>query len=112
MTTDSLQSAWKGSESSEPSPAPAFHGADATNYREPAHAAARSLGLQLTFDSIPVPPGGCVVHAQDCWHGSSPNVSAHRHRRALVVHFVRGDAKFIEGHSLEVGGFRIAVLSC
>ncbi|CAM9568432.1 unnamed protein product, partial [Laminaria digitata] len=102
--TNSLQSTRKTIEPSSSSPAPAFHGADATNYREPALAAARRLGREVTFDSIAVPPGGCVVHAQDCWHGSSPNVSAHRHRRALVVHFIRADAKFTEGHSLEGTG--------
>lgn len=103
---DSLQPEREAAEPSRPSPAPAFHGADGTNYREPALAAARSLGREVTFESIAVPPGGCVVHAQDCWHGSSPNVSAHRHRRALVVHFIRGDAEFIGGHSLEVGGLQ------
>lgn len=108
--TDSPHQARKTTERSSPSPAPAFHGADATNYREPVLAAARSLGREVTFDSIAVPPGGCVVHAQDCWHGSSPNVSAHRDRRALVVHFIRGDAKFINGHSLEVGGLRCSAV--
>lgn len=79
-----------------------FHGADALNYRHPAEEAARSVGLQVEFDAVAVPPGGCVVHTQDCWHGSGPNSSRERHRRALVVHFLRGDARFIEGHSLEV----------
>ena len=85
-----------------PSSTPSFHGANALNYRAPAEAAALSLGRQVTFDAVAVPPGGCVVHAQDCWHGSAPNVSSERHRRALVVHFLRGDAKFIDGHSLQV----------
>lgn len=79
-----------------------FHGADALNYRAPAEEAAQNLGRQVEFDAVAVPPGGCVVHAQDCWHGSGPNISRERHRRALVVHFLRGDARFIEGHSLEV----------
>lgn len=85
-----------------PSSAPAFHGANALNYRAPAEAAALSLGRQVEFDAAAVPPGGCVVHAQDCWHGSAPNVSTTRHRRALVIHFLRGDARFIDGHSLQV----------
>ena len=82
---------------------PSFHGANALNYRAPAEAAALSLGRQVEFEAVAVPPGGCVVHAQDCWHGSAPNVSTERHRRALVVHFLRGDARFIDGHSLQVG---------
>lgn len=84
------------------SPLPSFHGADASNYRAPAEAAALSLGRRVEFEATAVKPGGCVVHAQDCWHGSAPNVSAQRHRRALVVHFLRGDARFIDGHSLQV----------
>jgi len=83
-------------------PAPSFHGANALNYRAPAEAAASSFGRGVEFEVVAVPPGGCVVHSQDCWHGSAPNVSSKRHRRALVVHFLRGDARFIEGHSLQV----------
>lgn len=81
---------------------PSFHGADASNYRAPAEAAALSLGRRVEFEAVAAKPGECVVHAQDCWHGSAPNVSAQRHRRALVVHFLRGDARFIDGHSLQV----------
>eukprot|EP00903_Cladosiphon_okamuranus_P012519 g11722.t2 len=66
--------------------------------------AALTLGRQVEFEVVAVPPGGCVVHAQDCWHGSGPNVSAERQRRALVVHFLRGDARFIDGHSLQGTG--------
>ncbi|CAM9554285.1 unnamed protein product [Ectocarpus sp. 6 AP-2014] len=83
---------------------PSFHGADASNYRAPAEAAALSLGRRVEFEAVAVKPGECVVHAQDCWHGSAPNVSAQRHRRALVVHFLRGDARFIDGHSLQRTG--------
>eukprot|EP00978_Attheya_sp_CCMP212_P009293 scaffold21966_cov38-Attheya_sp.AAC.2 len=31
---------------------------------------------------------------QDTWHGSGPNQSLTRHRRALVAHYIRGDVKF------------------
>ncbi len=81
---------------------PSFHGADALNYRAPAKAAASRLGRGVEFEAVAVPPGGCVVHSQDCWHGSAPNVSRKRHRRALVIHFLRGDVRFIDGHSLQV----------
>lgn len=89
---------------------PSFHGADASNYRAPAEAAALSLGRRVEFEAVTVKPGECVVHAQDCWHGSAPNVSAQRHRRALVVHFLRGDARFIDGHSLQVTVTAVAFL--
>ncbi|CAM9813026.1 unnamed protein product, partial [Hapterophycus canaliculatus] len=83
---------------------PSFHGANALNYRAPAEVAASRLGLQVEFHPIDVSPGECVVHAQDCWHGSAPNVSPNRHRRAIVVHFLRGDSRFIDGHSLQGTG--------
>lgn len=101
--TEPLPSEQLAPESSSPSSIPSFHGANALNYRAPAVAAAASLGRKVKFEEIAVPPGGCVVHAQDCWHGSGPNLSTKRHRRALVVHFLRGDARFIDGHSLQVG---------
>lgn len=100
------------------STSPSFHGANALNYRAPAEAAALTLGREVAFDAVAVQPGGCVVHAQDCWHGSAPNVSMERHRRALVVHFLRGDARFIDGHSLQVSGcalrmlFVLQIVSC
>ncbi|CAM9444088.1 unnamed protein product [Choristocarpus tenellus] len=86
---------------------PAFHGADPLTYRAPAKAAAAAAateggrGLALSFQPISVGVGGCVVHLQDAWHGSGPNLSESRHRRALVVHFLRGDAVFIDGSVLE-----------
>lgn len=100
--TDRLQPGEVPTKSSAPSSTPSFHGANGLNYRAPAEAAGRKLGRGVEFDPVAVPAGGCVVHAQDCWHGSAPNVSTHRHRRALVVHFLRGDVNFIGGHSLEV----------
>ncbi|CAN0294158.1 unnamed protein product [Pylaiella littoralis] len=102
--TEPLPSEQLAPESSSPSSIPSFHGANALNYRAPAVAAAASLGRKVKFEEIAVPPGGCVVHAQDCWHGSGPHLSTKRHRRALVVHFLRGDARFIDGHSLQGTG--------
>lgn len=83
---------------------PSFHGADALNYRAPAEIAARNLGYGVEFDAVTVPAGSCVVHGQDTWHGSGPNISGQRHRRALVVHFIPGNSRFIDGHSLQVEG--------
>eukprot|EP00752_Nemacystus_decipiens_P006417 g5780.t2 len=104
MTEPLRPEALAANASASPSSIPSFHGANARNYRAQAEAAALSIGRQVEFDAVAVPPGGCVVHAQDCWHGSAPNVSTKRHRRALVVHFLRGDARFIDGHSLQGTG--------
>lgn len=56
----------------------------------------------MEFEAVTVQAGACVVHAQDTWHGSGPNESERRHRRALVVHFIQGSSRFLDGHSLQV----------
>ena len=43
---------------------------------------------------VPVKEGYALLHHQDVWHGSKPNQSNHQHRRALVIHYLRGDVKF------------------
>lgn len=100
--TGRMQPGGKSPDSAPSSTPPSFHGADVLNYRSPAEFAARSLGRLVEFEAVTVPAGGCVIHAQDTWHGSGPNVSDQRQRRALVVHFVQGNARFVEGHSLQV----------
>ena len=50
--------------------------------------------IKLDIQSAPVKMGHAVVHHQDVWHGSGPNTSVTRHRRALVGHYLRGDVKF------------------
>lgn len=93
-----------GGKQSEPVTSPSFHGATEQNYQLPVQVAARQAGCTINVRKMEVSAGQCVVHAQDTWHGSGPNTSACRHRRALVVHFVRGDARFVKGHALEVTG--------
>lgn len=44
--------------------------------------------------SVRVPAGCAIVHSQSVLHGSGPNTSASRHRRALVLHFIRDGLKF------------------
>ena len=43
---------------------------------------------------VEVKEGCALLHHQDVWHGSKPNQSIHQHRRALVIHYLRGDVKF------------------
>lgn len=47
-----------------------------------------------TIESATVREGCAILHNQDIWHGSGPNRSGTRHRRALVAHYVRGDVTF------------------
>ena len=35
-----------------------------------------------------------IVHHQNVWHGSGPNISNTRHRRALVIHLLNGNVKW------------------
>lgn len=60
--------------------------------------AARDVRLDfetdVTVETVDVPKGELLVHHQDVWHGSPPNVSLNRLRRALVVHLLRGDVAF------------------
>ena len=47
-----------------------------------------------------VAAGGAVLHHQDTWHGSGPNQSETRPRRALGVHLIRSDVRFRAGDAL------------
>ena len=44
--------------------------------------------------TVPVKKGEMVVHHQDVWHGSGPNTSPIRHRRALVAHVLDGSVRW------------------
>lgn len=80
-----------------------FHDSDESSYRDGlslAHASyLKTLGQEadqvVEFQKAPVKAGHAVLHHQDVWHGSGPNLSSTRHRRALVAHYIRGDVKFI-----------------
>jgi len=75
----------------------AFHGEGDAGLREPARRAAAAAGVAPPqFEELTVPAGGAVFHHQDVWHGSGPNVSPERPRRALGLHYVRADAGFRE----------------
>jgi len=43
---------------------------------------------------VSVPAGQMLVHHQDVWHGSGPNRSNHRPRRAIVAHMLNGEIRW------------------
>lgn len=43
-----------------------------------------------TVRTVPVRAGQMVIHHQNLWHGSGPNLSTARPRRALVAHVIDG----------------------
>ena len=74
-----------------------FHSSDETSYRDVMYLAAKLAGVDNphnTIQSAPAKEGFAILHHQDCWHGSGPNLSSKRHRRALVIHYIRGDVTF------------------
>eukprot|EP00941_MAST-03F_sp_MAST-3F-sp1_P001859 g1859.t1 len=72
-----------------------FHGDVGNDHRAPSKNAAKSANISnYEVISCVVPKGHCVIHSQDVWHGSGPNKSEKRIRRALVVHLIRGDVQF------------------
>lgn len=82
-----------------------FHGSDEKSYKsaiDVAHAIATKAAGPQTKEIRPAPvmAGHAVLHHQDSWHGSGPNMSDVRHRRALVAHFLRGDAQFVDDSGL------------
>lgn len=91
-----------------------FHSSDASSYRNSMmEAAALCTGIdgnkqQLTIKKAPVPMGHAVIHHQDVWHGSGPNLSTIHHRRALVAHYLRGDVEFRTDNNSHGESFLVA----
>ena len=61
--------------------------------------AARAAGMDPNavmgqIQTIHVAAGEMVVHHQDTWHGSGPNLSTTKQRRALVVHLINGQIRW------------------
>jgi ectoine hydroxylase-related dioxygenase (phytanoyl-CoA dioxygenase family) len=70
-----------------------FHAPD--DYRAQMHAAAAAAHVRPPVPvAIVVPAGSCVFHSGRIWHGSGPNRSADRPRRAIGVHFLKAPATF------------------
>jgi hypothetical protein len=54
----------------------------------------KMAGTTPTIVRQPCPAGHAMLHHQDVWHGSGPNLSTTRHRRALVVHYLNGQVQW------------------
>ena len=72
-----------------------FHVGWKEDYLSSLRKAAQSLGknmseVERSVRTVPVKAGEMIVHHQDVWHGSGPNTSESRQRRALVAHLVDG----------------------
>lgn len=92
----------------QPSEIASFHSSDEASYRDGLSEAARLAGVSDAMDSIepaPTKEGFAIFHDQDTWHGSRPNRSRDRHRRALVGHYLRGDVTFREAGGMKGGAF-------
>lgn len=74
-----------------------FHAPD--DYRALMKNAAKAAGVSdLEPTYIEVPAGSCVFHAGETWHGSGPNITGDRMRRAIGIHMVPSDAVFSDRH--------------
>ena len=97
----------EGTESSIHNEMSSFHSSDETSYRNGltlAASLARVSNPMDTIEPVPVKEGCAILHHQDIWHGSGPNLSNTRHRRALVVHYIRGDVKFRGSTTCDTSG--------
>ena len=85
-----------------------FHSSDETSYRDGLLAAAALAGVAdplNNIEAVPAKEGHAILHHQDVFHGSGPNRSPVRHRRALVAHYIRGDVSFVQNVGNETGPF-------
>jgi ectoine hydroxylase-related dioxygenase (phytanoyl-CoA dioxygenase family) len=98
----------EGGASNDGSEISSFHSADESSYRKGISAAASLAGCDNPLELIetaPVKAGHAIFHHQDAWHGSGPNSSTDRHRRALVGHYIRGDVTFVQCRGSANGPF-------
>jgi phytanoyl-CoA hydroxylase len=70
----------------------------ATNRLQQEESHRRSLPADVAATTpivrVPCPAGHAILHHQDVWHGSGPNQSTTRHRRALVAHYLNGQVQW------------------
>lgn len=79
-----------------------FHVGKGQDYRTSLRQAAVEAGMDAaeavqSVMTVPVRTGEMVVHHQNVWHGSGPNTSDQRHRRALVAHLLDGQVQWKPG---------------
>ena len=66
-----------------------------TALRHAAHAAGIDPDAAVdSVETVHVKAGEMVVHHQQIWHGSSPNITLGQHRRALVTHMLDGEVRW------------------
>jgi hypothetical protein len=68
-----------------------FHAQDSYRGQMIAAAGARALPDPVIIE---VPAGSCVFHAGEIWHGSGPNLTGDRTRRAIGIHLIPEQARF------------------
>ena len=86
-----------------------FHGGS-DNYRNMVEKTAQLLHMEpqdLLIEPLQTNMGDIILHHQDTWHGSGPNISQDRDRRALAIHFLQSDVKFIESPSYIYGRYKL-----
>ena len=76
-----------------------FHMGDKKDHLTSLREAAFKAGLDpevvaASVETVCVEAGSLVVHHQRVWHGSGPNQSSHRQRRALVAHVLNGEVQW------------------
>ena len=76
-----------------------FHVGEGQDHLTSLRQAAAKAGIDpdvavASIQTVAVKSGEMVVHLQDTWHGSGPNSSANRHRRAVVAHVLNGDVQW------------------
>ena len=69
------------------------------DHLKPLHAAAIAASVDpiaalQNVETVAVAAGELLVHHQRVWHGSGPNQSLTRHRRALVAHLLNGEVRW------------------
>lgn len=57
------------------------------------------ISVQVT--RVPVPAGSCIIHHEDVWHGSGPNITNNIPRRALGIHLINSEVRFVDSEPLE-----------
>jgi ectoine hydroxylase-related dioxygenase (phytanoyl-CoA dioxygenase family) len=88
---------WQNLLPAEDVSASSFHVTGDGDYQAPLKQAAQRAGLdpsKVQVETVRVRAGEMVVHHQQVWHGSGPNVTVDRPRRALVAHLLNGEVQW------------------
>lgn len=81
-----------------------FHNQDKSHLAE-MEKAAKAAGVEKTeFVQLSIPPGGCVFHHGNTWHGSGKN-TLNVIRKSMVLAYVPADARFKPYDTFVPGGY-------